>query len=38
MNRTLQDLANEYDDSIKVQQKVIEINRKKLLQSQKQIN
>ena len=36
MNRTLQDLANEYDDSIKVQQKVIEINRKKLLQAQKQ--
>lgn len=38
MNRTLQDLANEYDDSIKVQQKVIEINRKKLLQAQKQGN
>ncbi len=35
MNTTLQDLANEYDNSIKVQQKVIESNRKKLLQAQK---
>ena len=38
MNTSLQDLANEYDNSIKIQQKVIDSNRKKLQQARRQAN
>ena len=35
MNTTLEDLAKEYEDSIKIQQKAIDTNRKKLLLAQR---
>lgn len=38
MNTTLKDLANEYDNSIKIQLNIIEINRKKLVAARRKGN
>ncbi len=38
MNTSLEQLSKEYEHSIKIQKEVIEINRKKLLQAQKNGN
>ncbi len=38
MNRTLEDLAKEYDRSVIIQKQVIEINRKRLTQARRKGN